>query len=201
MKDQGRYDYFSDREAIKKHKQGVSSFAMHDAKLVFKQLGLKRGDRFLDLGCGAGDYSMQACKEVGESGIVYALDKWCEVTDSFSEKIGAKGIKNIRVTACDILCRLPVESHGIDVCLLATVLHIPNIARGAKGLFKEIHRVLKSGGRLAVIEIKKEETAFGPPLSMRLAPEETEGLVTPCGFNKIKTTDLGCNYMIQFDKV
>lgn len=199
MRNEDQYDYNRDCEGIKKHKQGVSSFAVHDSRLVFKELNLKEGDYFLDLGCGAGDYSIQASREVGESGMVYSLDKWSEVTNRFKEKINFQGIKNIKVSASDILCSLPVENDSIDVCLLATVLHIPNVARVAKELFGEIHRILKVNGRLAVIEIKKEEMSFGPPLRIRLSPEDTEALITPCGFEKRSQIDLGCNYMIQFN--
>ncbi len=199
MKDVNQYDYDLDQEGIKRHKKGVSSFFMHDSKLIFKELNLRKGDHFLDLGCGAGDYSLQAAKHVGDSGTVYALDKWSEVTGRFTEKINSQQIKNIKVLAFDILHPLPMDSHSIDVCLIATVLHIPNISRHAKDLFQEVNRILKKDGRAAVIEIKKEEMSFGPPVCMRLSPEETESLIKPCGFEKRSFLELGCNYMIQFN--
>lgn len=200
MREKDPYDYNCDSHGIKKHKQGVSSFAMHDSNYVFKELDLKNGDCFLDLGSGAGDYSIQASKDVGSFGLVYALDKWSEVTKRFRGKVYSQGITNIKALTCDILGRLPIESESIDVCLVATVLHIPNITRAAKSLFEEIYRVLKISGRVAVIEVKKEETFLGPPLSMRLSPEDIENLITPCGFNKVSLIDLGRNYMIQFKK-
>jgi len=198
MNNKDQYDYDRDSDGVRKHKQEVSSFNMHDSELVFKALNLRKGDYFLDLGCGAGDYSVRAAKDVGELGMVYALDRWSEVTDKFTEKINAQGITNINVMACDILQSLPIKSDNIDVCLLATVLHIPNIARAAKELFAEISRVLKAGGRLVIIEIKKEEMSFGPPLNMRLSQEEVKDLIVPHGFEKDVVIDLGCNYMVQF---
>jgi len=41
-----------------------------------------------------------------------------------------------------------------------------------QGLVNEVKRLLKPKGKLAIIEIKKEETPFGPPLEIRLSPEE-----------------------------
>ncbi len=55
----------------------------------------------------------------------------------------------------------------------------------------EIARVLKPGGRLCIIEFKKVEDGPGPPLSVRLSPEETEEVVAPLGFVKDRVTDVG----------
>ena len=55
---------------FERQKQGVSSFDLQDSKLVFRELKLNKGVSFLDLGCGAGDYVIQASKIVGNSGIV-----------------------------------------------------------------------------------------------------------------------------------
>ena len=52
-----------------------SSLWMHEPDGIFSALELERGDRFLDLGCGPGDYAVHASSIVGDSGLVYALDK------------------------------------------------------------------------------------------------------------------------------
>ena len=98
----------------------------------------------------------------------------------------------------DITDPLPIEDCSIDACLLATVLHIPDVSKGRKRLFNEIRRVLKPNGRLAVLECKKEDMPFGPPLHMRLSQEELETFVPEYGFVKIDSVDLGYNYLIQF---
>jgi hypothetical protein len=40
------------------------------------------------------------------------------------------------------------------------------------GFEKEVKRILKPKAQLAVINIKKENTPFGPPMEMRSSPEE-----------------------------
>ena len=184
---------------IERQKQGVSSFALHDSELAFRELKLKKGDSFLDIGCGPGDYSVRASKIVGSSGTVYALDRWKELIDKLKERADSQGLKNIRALVSDITCSLPVEDSSIDVCFIATVLHGFDFARDGQTLFSEIRRVLKPDGRVAVVEFKKEETGFGPPIDIRLSPKDVEELLTPCGFQKRGVTDLGCSYMIQFD--
>lgn len=185
-------------DLVERQKKGVSSFALHDPKMIFREFKLKEGDLFLDLGCGAGDYAFYASRIVGVSGIVYALDKWPEVISVVTSKATSKGINNIKAMSCDITTSLPLKDNSIDVCLLATVLHIPDVTKNIKNLLKEIRRILKPEGRILVIEIKKEDMSFGPPMHMRLSPDDTESILSLNGFMKTGLTDLGYSYMIQF---
>lgn len=181
-----------------RHNHGPSSFWMNDPKLIFSELNLKEADYFLDLGCGTGDYSIYASEIVGNSGIIYALDKWKNLVDDLQEKTGSQGRANIRTMVADITGALPIEDNCIDVCFLATVMHALNPTKDGNMLFNEIRRILKPEGRMAIIECKKEDMPFGPPLQMRLSAEEIENSVRPYGFEKMSTVDLGYNYMIQF---
>ena len=185
-------------QAAAKHKQGVSSIAMHDPSEAFAALALKPGDCFLDMGCGAGDYALRAARIVGTDGLVFALDKWSEVVSGVDEKIKRHALANVRVMTADITGILPVSDSSVDVCWLCMVLHVPEVRRNAINLAREARRVLKKSGRLAVLEIKKEPMPFGPPQNMRLAPEETAALVKPYGFARCGFRELGCSYLIQF---
>ena len=176
-----------------------SSFRMQDPNLVFEALQLQPGDRFLDLGCGVGDYSCHASKIVGPSGTVYAIDKSESLILDLKEKIETNEVlTNIKPITSDITDSIPLKDKSIDACLIATVLHIPNIKNNPQKLFMETCRVLKPGGHLITIDCKKKESNFGPPLHMRISEEEVENAVTPCGFRKLKTIDLGYNYLIKF---
>lgn len=189
-----------DRQGHENHGRGrgPSSFWMHDPEIVFGGLGLKEKDVFLDLGCGPGDYAIEASKIVGNSGAVYALDKWQYLVDGLMEEADSQGLKNIKAVVSDITGSLPIEDGCIDVCLLSTVLHIFNLSKIEKTIFGEIRRVLKPGGRVAIIECKKEEQPFGPPKNMRLSPKDIEDSIQKYGFKRLSLSDLGYNYMIQF---
>jgi ubiquinone/menaquinone biosynthesis C-methylase UbiE len=184
-----------------KRGRGPSSFAMHNPDLVFGEIELKNGESFLDLGCGPGDYALHAFEIVGHYGTVYALDKWKYMIDGLTQEADSRGYTNIKALACDISGPLPIEDDCIDVCFMATVLHTLNLAKQSKTLWNEIHRVLKPGGRVAIINCKKEDQPFGPPISMRLSPEEVEDSITKYGFEKTDLVDLGYNYMIQFGAI
>ncbi|OPY54565.1 MAG: S-adenosyl-L-methionine-binding protein [Methanosaeta sp. PtaU1.Bin112] len=182
------------------HKKGKSSFWMQDSDLVFRKLDLQSGDFFLDLGCGPGDYSIRASQIIGNSGRVYALDRNPDSIADLRNKVVSEGLKNITAEVCDISGPLPVKDGSVDICFLSTVLHSLNLADVEETLFSEIRRVLKPSGRVAIIECKKEVQPCGPPIDMRISPEELEGIITQYGFERISLTDLGYNYLIQFEK-
>lgn len=175
--------------------RGVSSFDMHNSDLALKKMALKKGDIFLDLGCGAGDYSIRAAKLVGEKGKVYALDIQSKIPESVCKEAIKQGISNIYPVVSDICKQIDISDNSIDMCLVATVLHIFSNSSERYKLFSEIKRVIRPGGKLVVIECKKEVSSFGPPINMRISPEELEQSFLEHDFEKVEFVDLGSNYM------
>lgn len=187
-------------DELKGRRHGKSSYHMHDPQHVFRELKLKEGDHFLDLGCGRGDYALHASGIVGDSGRVYALDKSKALVDGLTERADSEGVNNLFNVVSDITSPLPIDDNSVDVCFMATVLHIIGLAKDGKALFGEIYRVLKTDGQLAIINCKKEVQPFGPPLYMRLSPAEVEDTLKQHGFEKTSLVDFGYNYMINFQK-
>jgi len=62
---------------------------------------------------------------------------------------------------------------------VSTVIHGFSRAQ-MDGFLKEVKRLLKPGGKPAVVEIKKEDTSFGPPMDIRFSPEELKQAITMC---------------------
>ncbi len=172
---------------------------MHDPDLVFGELELNEGYCILDMGCGPGDYTIRASGIVGHSGVVLALDASQSMIDGLRTKIARQGIENVTTMVCDVTQPLPISRNSIDVCLMATVLHAPAVAVKAEMVFTEVRRVLKPGGRFGIIECKKESSSFGPPREMRLSSKDVGDLAWMYGFNRVRLTDLGYNYLIQFE--
>ncbi|ABK99553.1 class I SAM-dependent methyltransferase [Pelobacter propionicus] len=176
---------------------GRSILRIRDPGIVFDQLDLREGDRFLDLGCGSGDYAMAASRIVGRSGAVFALEKSRQRVARLVAEAADQDMDNVLAMACDISRPLPVGEESIDVCLLATVLHIPEVARHMRAILGEVHRVLRPGGRLGIIECKKEETAFGPPPGMRLSARDIREALPRGAFHGEVETDLGGLYLLR----
>jgi SAM-dependent methyltransferase len=183
-----------------KNRFGPSSFFIQDPTIIFDKMNLQEGQIFLDLGCGAGDYAIEASKIIGNEGIVYAFDISEMIINNFTIRHKAMGIENIKSTAVDITGILPIKDNHIDICFMSTVLHTINLEE-KKDMFKEVNRVLKQKGKLIIIECKKDNQSFGPPMHVRISPDEMKSIVSQYGFDKIDFVDLGFNYMMIFDSL
>ena len=181
---------------------GKNSFDLIDTEKFFQQLDLPKGISFLDVASGKGAYSLAVSNIIGSQGSVFAVDLWAEGIEMLKTAAQERGIKNISAFVSDVGRRIPVEDQSIDVCLMSTVLH--DFVRDGidRGALNEIVRVIKPGGRLAVMEFKKIDGPPGPPIHIRLSPEEVAGMLGRYGFNKICSADVGPhNYLMLFDKV
>ena len=175
----------------KMHGAGKSTFEFVDLHRVLEGLSLTPSTVFLDLGCGAGNYTIPVAETIGPNGRVYGIDGWQEGLDELKRRAAALGLANIETIRADLNEHIPIGDALVDVCFASTVLH--DLLREAPGekVMGEIARVLKPAGRLAILEFKKTEDGPGPPVAVRLSPEETEELVAASGFVKDRVIDLG----------
>jgi ubiquinone/menaquinone biosynthesis C-methylase UbiE len=181
---------------------GRSSFSLIDPKKIFEALRLKSDCVFLDMACGAGQYAVAASEIIGDNGFVYAVDLWEEGVNILMEQVSVKGIKNIQAMVGDVTKPIPIDRDCVDVCLMATALHELALSQTADAALSEAARVLGSDGTLAIIEFDKIDRPPGPPIHIRLTPDDVERIVAPHGFNKEQVTAVGPhNYLMTFSTV
>jgi ubiquinone/menaquinone biosynthesis C-methylase UbiE len=170
---------------------GKSSFDLIDQTRFFGFLDLTTAPVVLDLGSGQGNYALSIAEVIGANGRVYAFDAWTEGIGELKTRAVERGLSNVDARAVDIRHGIPLGDSSVDVCLMATVFHdLVQDDLGERAL-RECARVLKPRGRLVVVEFKKIEGPPGPPINIRLSPEELEALIVPTGFTISRVDDVG----------
>jgi len=170
---------------------GKSSFDLVNVPLVFREIGLPEARSFFDVACGIGRYTLAAAKVIKPGGIVYAADLWVDGIATLRNSIEEQGFANIEPIHVDVSKRLPLDDHAIDIGFMATVLHDLVHDHTDQGTMAELRRIIRPGGVLAVIEFKKISDGPGPPLAIRMTPEEVAAMVAPFGFTRHKLFDTG----------
>jgi precorrin-6B methylase 2 len=115
-------------------------------------LSLRPGDVVADLGAGSGYYTVRLARAVGETGRVFAVDIQPEMLAILRSKVEKNRLSNVElVLGGEDDPRLPPASS--DLVLMVDVYH--ELARPQQ-MLRAIKRALKPGGRLVLIEFRKE---------------------------------------------
>jgi ubiquinone/menaquinone biosynthesis C-methylase UbiE len=116
---------------------------------------IESGQTVLDLGCGPGTFSICLAKMVGESGKVIAVDVQEEMLQIVRKKAARLGLESRIVTHRSGPDRVGL-SEKVDFALAFYMVHeVPN----AKAFLEEISTVLKTGGKLLIVEPKMHVSA------------------------------------------
>jgi ubiquinone/menaquinone biosynthesis C-methylase UbiE len=183
---------------------GKSSFDLIDADMFFKAVNLEPGMTVLDLACGAGKYTMAMAQVMGgvaaAKSHIIAVDLWEEGIVSLGKSAGSVPSVSIETHVSDIRNKLPLCDGTVDMCLMATVLHDIVHEGDPLPVLREIVRVLKPKGVLAVTEFKKQDGRPGPPKATRLRLEEVSALLLRVGLMRFSgVVELGPEiYFAQF---
>jgi SAM-dependent methyltransferase len=125
----------------------VDAFAGVSCVPAFAEL--HRGDRVLDLGCGAGLDSLLAAREVGPDGSVTAIDFSRAMLDRAGSAVREAGVTNIDFVAADA-GDLPLPGASFDAVMANGIF---NLNPDREGIFGELARVLHPGGWVFAAEL------------------------------------------------
>ncbi len=124
-----------------------------------QRAGLGPGDAALDVCCGTGDLALELAGRVAPGGSVIGCDFSEPMLDLAREKAAERGAEGARFEWADALA-LPYDAERFDAVTVG--FGVRNLADLDRGL-REMARVLKPGGRLAILEITQPTR---PPLSI-----------------------------------
>ncbi len=175
---------------MKHEHKGKSSERFLNKTIILNELAICPGQTVLDAGCGNGYMAKEFALQVTETGKVYAIDP-----DKFAIEnlqLETKGSVIVPLEG-DITRETPLEKSSIDLIYLSTVIHGFS-GNQMKSFLEETKRLLRPEGRLAILEIKKETTPFGPPMDIRFSPE---GLKQAIGLRPLALSEPGEYFYMQ----
>lgn len=164
---------------------------MQPSEKIISRSGINSGMTVLEIGCGSGAFTTDVAREVGNEGIVCALDIEIKMLKQVTNKLNRienndiKNIKPIQASAYAI----PFSKKSFDVVYMVAVFQeIPDKEKA----LKEIKRVLKNNGLLSISEF-----IVDPDYPLK---STTVKMVQKVGFKLNKISGNFFNYTITFGK-
>ncbi|MBU0732499.1 methyltransferase domain-containing protein [Patescibacteria group bacterium] len=170
---------------------------------ILQKVGLRPGQTVADLGTGReGRFALSAGKVVGEYGKVWAIDIAKDLLPSIETKAAMLGITNVHTLWSDLemvgASKNTIPDDSIDLAIVATVLYQ---SKKKKQIMEEAVRMTKSGGKIVVVDWKKIETPFGPPMTERVDPEDVKTIASGLGLLLLEEFEAGeYHYGLIFQK-
>ena len=165
---------------------------------------LRPGEVVLDLGSGAGIDALIAARKVGPEGRVIGVDMTPEMLQRARENAAKMGVSRTVEFREGIIEELPVVGGSVDVVISNCVI---NLSPDKPRVFREMFRVLKPGGRVAVSDICLREPlpadiasiaeAYVGCISGALLERDYVEAVRAAGFTDVKTNSRSAAPMIE----
>jgi arsenite methyltransferase len=156
---------------------------------------IKPGEVVVDLGCGGGIDVLLAAKKVGPTGKAIGIDMTPEMIGRATLSAAKAGVINAEFHLARMEA-LPLPDASVDVVISNCVI---NLAPDKSAVMREMFRVLKPGGRVAVSdialkqplpdELAKSVAAYVGCISGAIPVAEYERLLRDAGFGGVQVID------------
>jgi ubiquinone/menaquinone biosynthesis C-methylase UbiE len=174
-------------------------FLFENPDAILSEIGVNLGHVVADIGAGTGFFTLPLAEYVGRKGRVYALDTSPTMIKELRKR--TKKLKQVKSMHSQEN-RFPIKNENLHFALLVNMIHELDDWRR---FLKEVHRVLKPGGRICVIDWKKKKMKMGPPLEIRLTKKRIGEMLRQSGYGRIKSLSplpfhnglIGANVCVQ----
>lgn len=161
--------------------------------------GLREGEVVVDLGCGGGLDVLLAAKRVGPTGKAFGIDMTPDMIERAKAAAAHAGAKNVEFYLAQI-DKLPLPDASVDCVISNCVI---NLVPDKSTAFREILRVLKPGGRIAISaialrqplpsEIIHDVQAYVGCIAGAIAISDYHRLLREAGFDNVVVQDTGAD--------
>ena len=156
---------------------------------------LRPGETVVDLGCGGGLDVLLAAARVGPAGKAIGIDMTPAMIERARGNAARQGATNAEFHLAPI-DRLPLPDTSTDCVISNCVI---NLAPDKSAVFREVFRVLKPGGRLAVSDIALKQSlppglaqdimAYVGCIAGAVLLDDYERLLREAGFQAVQVVD------------
>jgi SAM-dependent methyltransferase len=115
-----------------------------------KFANLREGETVVDLGSGAGIDAFLSANKVSKSGKVIGIDMTDEMLEKARANASGNNYGNVEFRKGDIEKNIPVDDGTVDAVISNCVI---NLTSDKTSAFREIHRILKNGGRMVISDL------------------------------------------------
>lgn len=160
---------------------------------IIAQFNLNKGDHIADFGAGHGYFTIPMAHIVGENGKVYAFDIQKSVLDIIRSRAQLEHLLNIEPVWADLEARggSHLQDGVLDFALIANALFQFD---DRAALLAEAFRILRSSGRMAIIEWDQSPSALGPAMNIRIPKDAAESLAAQIGFQPERSFEAGSHH-------
>ncbi|MEE8435370.1 MAG: class I SAM-dependent methyltransferase [bacterium] len=143
----------------------------------------------VDIGVGIGFFAIPFARKI-KRGKVYGCDLNPEMLKYLAAAIEKEGVDNIEPVRCGEV-EVPLEDGIADAVIMVNLHHELDFRDRS---LAECRRLLREGGKVAVIDWKPIQTEHGPPLEMRIAPRQVAEEMAAAGFKTQAEHDIMPNH-------
>ncbi|MEP7162417.1 MAG: methyltransferase domain-containing protein [Candidatus Moraniibacteriota bacterium] len=161
-----------------------------DPNQVLKELTVKPGSVVADFGAGSGYFSFAFAQAVGNEGKVYALDVLPSALEAIESRAKTLGVKNVTIQRVN-LERENGSGLGMGMVDWVVMKDVLMQNENKEVILREATRILKSTGRVLIIEWDPKETSVGPERASRITPDSMRNLLEATGLSVESEPNVG----------